>query len=298
MKKILLIFPLSAVLLFCGCGSENELGNNDIITVFYADFNNEIYEITAETTNFKEKGNPEKTLQTAYGKNLTDAYLQLLDKMFLTPYLGHTTSLIIGDGLCRSKMMKETLLFFADINIISPDISVFLTEDSISDFEAGKIYDAVKNETLPHSSLYTFFLPKSVTSIIPVISSVEGLPQGTGGAVTENMEFKYYLTEEEYSLFRILKNDFNEKYYKSCEIISSKGSTKVKGETLEINLKAEIKNMTDKNQFEKDIYNLSKKAEDNNFKELFSEKHWDNAEIKADITTAYTGKIKDWGVKK
>ena len=293
MKKFLVMLPLFLVLFLCGCKGRNELGNNGIVTVFFVDFGENQFEITAETADFTKDKKEKKILFTSKGETLNKAYSLLEESMTSTPYEGHTAAIILGDELCKNLKIKDTIGFFADMNILSPNISIFLTEDSPSDFKEGTIYSAVKKEMLSKAPLYTFFLSENEISLIPVISCIDGLPESTGAAICENLNFKYYLTEDEYRLYRLLTDKLNKKYYKSFEIISSKGKISVNNNTLNIKLQTKTKNPIDEILLKEDIYRLIEKSSQNGFKALFSKNEWDNTEISVTTLIANTGKIKN-----
>ena len=193
MRKKLIIAGLFCVLFLCGCKSKTELGKDDIMVVFYADYNENSYEISAEILDFQ---NDEGSfIKTAYGSSFEIAYENLVKSLKKPPYTGHAGALIIGDGLCENSLY-ETINFFSGVSLISPNIAVMLTEDDIRDFKPNSIYDKIKNETLEKLPLYTLFLPENKISSIPVISAVENEPQNTGNAVFEDFIFKYYVSDK------------------------------------------------------------------------------------------------------
>lgn len=295
MKKIFLTAGLLCIVFLNGCKSVTELGKNDIITSFYIDLNENLYEISAEILNFENEEN--SSLKTAYGESLALAYKNLIKSLEKPPYIGHAGTLIIGDGLCENSLY-ETINFFSDINMISPNINVMLTEDSFTDFKPNSIYDGVKNKTLTQLPLYTLFLPENETVFIPVISAFENEPQNTGGAIFKDFIYKYYISEEESVIYKLLTNNFQNDYYNSNELLKSKCKMKNKDGNLEIKLKLEIKNLTEKKndliseEIKNDTEDFIKKIKENNLCDLLKKGDFNSFETFIDITVPDMGKLK------
>lgn len=297
MKKLLITMQIFFIFILCGCAKSDELGNNNIITAFYVDFNEQtLFEVTAEITDFTESNRT--YTETAFGETVNSAYSNLMKNMKKTPYAGHSGVLVLGDGLCRIGL-SETIKFFSDINIISPNINVMMTEDAFSDFIPCAIYDASKNEMLSVVPLYTLFMPENSTTVIPVIKCTDGQPEKSGGIITQNLEFKHYEDEKSCLIYRLLTNSFKDVYFNSNEILSSKCKIKNYDGTLKVQMKTEIKNLSDKStektetELKEDIKTFIDDIKKHNLCNVLKNGDFNNVDINIKITVPDTGKLKD-----
>ena len=94
MKKLLITMQIFFVFILCGCAKFDELGNNNIITAFYVDFNEQtLFEVTAEIKDFTEANRT--YTETAFGETVNSAYSNLMKNMKKTPYAGHSGVLVL-----------------------------------------------------------------------------------------------------------------------------------------------------------------------------------------------------------
>jgi len=295
MKKILILIHLLLIIPLCGCERENELGNDDIITAFYVNLENSVYEISAEILDFENEKNA--VLKTAHGETLQLAYANLMKSLKKSPYPGHAGSLIFGSEICVSGL-KEAVSFFSDINIISPNISLMLTEDSFSDFKPLSIYDATKKEALMPLPLYTLFIPENKTAFIPVISCIEGEPENTGGIIAEDFIFRYYIDEKSSDIYRLLTNSFKKDFYGSNEILKSKCKLKNKNNLIKAEVNLEIKNLTQKDsrkiasELSDEISDFAETLKENGLCSLLKKGEFQNVQTDIKITVPDMGKLK------
>ena len=297
MKKAIIFSQIFLTLILCGCTQSDEIGNNDIIVSFFADFNeNTLFEVSAEIPNLQKKG--ESWIETAYGSSIKNAYSNLMNKLKNPPYSGHSKILILGDGLCTNGLF-ETVQYFSDINVISPNINLVFTEDSLSDFEPLSVYNMTKENSFPTTPLYTLFLPKNETAVIPVISSKDKSPQKIGGVITKNLNFKYYISEEEYNIYSLLTNKPTDSFYKNHELLKSKSKISTKDGILSVELIIILKNADKDEQKElkstvfSEILSFTEMLKKENLTTLLEKDGFDTAEIKIEVKASDTGKIKD-----
>ena len=296
MKKLFIIIT---ILLLSGCSKANELGENDIITAFYADYSEEtLFEVSAEILDFKETSNTKAHIETAYGKSIQSAYANLINNMKNPPYQGHTGVLILGDGICLNGL-REAIEFFSDMNSISPNINVMLTEDSFSDFEPLSIFEATKAKAIPAIPVYTLFMPSDSLSVIPVIRANEGSPEKSGGIISDNLNFKCYINENLYTSYALITNKFEDSFFKSFEVLNTRCKTKNKNETLKINLNLTLKNLSKtenekiKADILKDISEFLEEIKKNSSYDVLKKGNFKKAEVEINITVPDTGKLKE-----
>lgn len=294
MKKSALIVFLVFCVMLSGCKNQSELGNSEVVTVFFVENRNELFEIAAYTAEYGDNGGE---LHKAYGKSVSTAYSSLMSGFLREPYLGHAGAIVLGGGLCADGL-SETLSFFADLPEISPNISVFMSEDSPESFENGNIYDSVRHGYLPSVRLYTLFLPHNKTAVIPVISEINKTAEKSGAGVCEDMEFKFYLTESEYEIYRLLSNTLTDSYFDGLEVINTNCRTKNDGGNLKICAEIQVENSSGgdlsdiSEKLTDEINGLTKKAKENNFKEIFSDGKWNTAEADVKVTEYLHGRLR------
>lgn len=296
MKKLFIIIT---IILLSGCTKANEVGENDIITAFFADYTEEnFFEVSAEILDFKKSDNQKAHIKTAFGTTIQSAYANLMKNMENSPYLGHTGVLVLGDGLCLNGL-KETVEFFSDINSISPNINVMLTEDSFSDFEPTLIFESAKKKILPSVPIYTLFIPSDSMNVIPVIKSEEGKPKKSGGVISDSLNFKHYIDEDLYTSYSLITNKFEDSFYKSFEILNSKCKVKNEDGTLKISLNLTLKNLIN-NENEKiksdtisDLSEFLEEIKKNNLEEVLKKGDFQKSEIEVKIKVPDTGKLKE-----
>ena len=283
--------------MLCGCAKADELGKNDIITAFYVNHSEfTFFEVSAEILDF-ESNNKTRT-ETAFGETVEAAYANLMKNMKNVPYAGHAGVLVLGDGLCLEGL-KETISFFSDINIISPNINLMLTEDSFMVFNPHSIYEASKSEALPAVPLYTLFIPENRMTVIPVIKSTDGEPEKAGGIIAENLEFKYYADEKSCTIYRLLTNNFNDRYFNSNEILKSKCKIKNNNGTLKIRLELTLKNLTKKenenisSRISEEIKKFTDELKKHNLCSVLKNGDFNTCTIEIKITVPDTGKLKE-----
>lgn len=248
MRKLFFSFIcFLAVFFLSSCDKADELGKNSVVSVIYADFKNNSYVFTAETSDFStlnESGDSaEVKFFSGVGNTPATAWEDLKSTFSYSPYFGHVNAIVLLEGFYK-KNIKEVMEFLISENSISPNAAVYITKCNPYDFENLLISRMAVKKTLPSNEMYEFFSPANYNSDIPILKCKNDFPYCDTTALFKGLSYQNELPENYFLIYSLIKNRDYEKNFKTFEISSSKAKVSNKNKHLKIDLEIFLKSIT------------------------------------------------------
>ena len=248
MRKLFFSFIcFLAVFFLSSCNKADELGKNSVASVIYADFKDNSYVFTAETSDFssieKSGDSAEVKFFSGVGNTPATAWEDLKSTFSYSPYFGHVNAIVLEAGFYK-KNIKEVMEFLISENSISPNAALYITECDPYDFENLLISRMAVTKTLPATEMYEFFSPANYNSDIPILKCKNDFPYCETTALFKGFSYQSELPENYFLIYSLIKNRNYEKNFKTFEITASKSKVANKNKNLKIDLEIFLKSIT------------------------------------------------------